>query len=424
MGASPLKTTSRGLNIAFTSILKEENYKAPSSTTIKRWTQQVGYYKLKRTKTVANDWMVLIDASIQMGDKKCILILGLRSTVFKNIKDKVLKLENLELLSMRIVSSLKSEVIAEMLEETALRIGKIMAVCSDRGSDILRGIKNFQLSNPETRHIADTAHRVSNLLEAVLEKSARWKSFREEVTLARRKMQNSLIPGALPPSPRAKARYMNVDSLIEWAANILVLLENKVSEPGLDITELQKYLGWLSSYRDEVEHWNRLISIGVAARHVVRVEGVHIHIVDSFEKAISSVKMGAREQQFADQLSEFLLNQSRGMNFGECFMGSTEVLESLFGKIKYIEREQRCFGFTSLLLAAMAAVGPLDEQTIAEAMVSVKLSDINAWSTNELGESVQSQRRKIKKAVAKQIKKLAKKEQEISGILEKAAACF
>ena len=64
--------------------------------------------------------------------------------------------------------------------------------------------------------------------------------------------------------------------------------------------------------------------------------------------------------QFADQLTEFLLNQSKGVRFGEWFIGSSEILESLFGKIKYMEREQRAFGFTSLLLAAMAAVGPLE----------------------------------------------------------------
>ena len=66
------------------------------------------------------------------------------------------------------------------------------------------GVKDFQATSPTTRHIGDTAHRVSNILEATLEKCKRWKAFREEVTQARRKMQNSLVPGALLPSPRKK----------------------------------------------------------------------------------------------------------------------------------------------------------------------------------------------------------------------------
>lgn len=420
IGASPLRTTANSLKISFETLPQLKGYRAPSFTTIKRWAQQIGYYKLKRIKDIANDWMVIIDASIQMGEKKCVVILGCRGTNLP--RNRALMLEDLEILSMVIVSSLNGEVVAEMLREVALAVGKIVAICSDRGSEILRGVRDFQIISHETRHIGDTAHRVSNFLEATLEKTTRWKEFREQITLARRKMQHSLIPGALPPSPRAKARYMNVDSLIKWAADMLVLLDHGVSNPGLDIDELRKYLGWLSSYQDEVEHWNRLISIGVAARYVVRMEGIHMNIVDSFEQAISSIKMGMRELQFADQLTAFLLSQSKGMKPKECFIGSTEALESLFGKIKYMEREQRAFGFTSLLLAAMAAVGPIDEKTIAEAMTAVKLSDIDKWVAEEIGQSVQSQRRQIKKIVARLTVKTTKERQEVSGILERDAA--
>ena len=328
---------------------------------------------------------------------------------------------------MRILSTLNGEAVAEILKEVASTVGKIIAICSDRGSEMLRGIKLFQIFSPETRQIGDTAHRVSNLLETALDKAPRWKEFREQLTQARRKMQNSLIPGALPPSPRAKARYMNVGTMIMWAAEMVVLLDNGISYPSLDIEELQKYLGWLLSYRDDIDYWNRLISIGEAARHVVRIEGIHINIVDSFEQAISSVRMGAKELQFADHLSSFLLSQSKGVKFGEYFVGSSEILESLFGKIKYMEREQRAFGFTSLVFAAMAAVGQLDKKTVAQAMEFVKRSDIDEWAAKEIGQSVQSQRRQIKKIIGCLVVKKSKRikmGQEISGILEDAAACF
>lgn len=417
MGALPLRTASNSLRISFETLPELKGYLTPSFTTIKRWVQQVGYYKLKRAKTIADDWMVMIDASIQMGEKKCIVLLGCRAVNLP--KNRALRLEDLEVLGMRIVSSFNSKVVTEMLHEATSLIGKIICICSDRGSEIIRGVKDFQTISPNTRHIGDTAHRVSNLLEATLEKNARWKVFREEVTQARRKMQHSLVPGALPPSPRAKARYMNVDSLINWALNMLILLDHGISTSSLDIDELRKYLGWLSCYREDIEYWNRLISIGVAARHVVRIEGIHSNIVDSFEEILSTVKIGSKEMQFVDQLVTFLVNQSKGMKFGQRFIGSTEILESLFGKIKYMEHEQRAYGFTSLLLAAIASVGPIDEKVIVEAMRSVKLSNLDEWRMTEIGQSVQSQRRKIKKIVADLVVKMG---QKVSGILERLAA--
>lgn len=397
LGASPLKTASNSLQIIFEIIPGLKNFTSPSPTTIKRWTQKVGYHKLILPKIIADDWMVIIDASIKMGEKKCLLVVGCRQTDFA--MNRALTLEDLTPLSLRIVSSLNANVVTEVLNEVALAVGKIKCICSDRGSEMLRGIKDYQINNPETRSISDTAHRIANLLEATLEKSKRWKVFREEVTQARRRMQNSLIPGFLPPSPRTKARYMNVDSLIIWAAEILLLFDNVGSLPELEMKELQKYLGWLTNYREDVGYWNRIVSIGMVARNLVREEGIHMNIADSFEQSISKVNMSFRELQFANELVVFLLGQSKGIKPGERFVGSSEVLESLFGKVKYMEYEQTTFGFTSLVLAAIAHVGASDEKIIKQAITSVKLSDIDEWSARELGRTVQSQRRQMKKTI-------------------------
>jgi hypothetical protein len=370
-------------------------------------------------KTIASDWMVLIDASIQMGEKKCLLVVGCRK--FKLVNNKRLTLEDLEILSVRITSTLNANMITQVLREVSCRVGKIMCICSDKGSEILRGIRDFQANNFGTRHITDTAHRVANYLQALLEKNESWKKFREEVTQARRRMQNSLVSGALPPNVRIKSRFMNVDSIIKWALDMLILLDNGVSTVDLNIEELKKYLDWIQGYRNDIAYWNRLISIGAIARDCVRKENIHMNIADSFEQAISSIKMGVRELAFAEQISLFLLEQSKNVRLGECFIGSTEILESLFGKIKYMEREQTTFGFTSLVLAAMAHVGSSDEQMIAKAIKEVKDSDVNQWSEKEIGGSVQSQRRKIRSRIRELTGEM---ERNLSGILEKKVVGF
>jgi hypothetical protein len=419
MGASPLRTASNGLRITFANLLELKNYKAPSYTTIKRWVQKVGYYKLMLPKNVADDWMVIMDASIQMGEKKCLLVLGCRQSDFP--KNRALALEDLEVLSLRIVSTLNASVVVQVLNEVASAIGRITCVCSDRGPDILRGVKDFQKNHPEMRHINDTAHRIANLLEGILEHSERWKEFREQVTQTRRRMQNSLLPGLLPPSPRTKARYMNVDSLIKWAAEMLLLIDNPDSIPKLELEELKKYAGWILNYREDVNYWNRIISIGIIARELVRVEGMHMNIADSFKQSISSIRIGIKELLFVDQIVLFLSEQSKSVKAGERLLASTEVLESLFGKMKYMEYEQTAFGFTSLVLAAIAHVGVSDDKIITKAITLVKHSDLDTWSAKEVGKSVQSQRRQTKKIISNLKKNLG---QEITGILEGEAVGF
>ncbi len=51
--------------------------------TLRRWFNQVGYYKLNRKKTKADDWFYLIDNEIRLENKKACLILGGRLSQIK-----------------------------------------------------------------------------------------------------------------------------------------------------------------------------------------------------------------------------------------------------------------------------------------------------------------------------------------------------
>jgi len=42
------------------------------------WLLRLGYYKLMRPKVQAEDWVWIIDHTVQLGDDKCLVILGVR----------------------------------------------------------------------------------------------------------------------------------------------------------------------------------------------------------------------------------------------------------------------------------------------------------------------------------------------------------
>ena len=53
------KTFANNLKITFETIPETKKYTAPSCTTIKRWVQKVGYYKLTQPKTIAVDALII-----------------------------------------------------------------------------------------------------------------------------------------------------------------------------------------------------------------------------------------------------------------------------------------------------------------------------------------------------------------------------
>jgi hypothetical protein len=75
-------------------------------------------------------------------------------------------------------------------------------------------------------------------------------------------------------------------------------------------------------------------------------------------------------------------------------LGSSEILESLFGKFKYIEGDQASSGLSSLVLSIPALVGKLDEFVVRKALETVSCADINEWIEQNMGQTFLSQRRK------------------------------
>ena len=53
--------------------------KPPSINSGKFWMLKLGYYNLTKELTKADDWIYIIDHSIQMGKDKLLLILGVRT---------------------------------------------------------------------------------------------------------------------------------------------------------------------------------------------------------------------------------------------------------------------------------------------------------------------------------------------------------
>ena len=50
--------------------INEVNNQSPSHVTIRNWTLKIGYYELTHQKEKADDWIILLDHSIQFGQEK------------------------------------------------------------------------------------------------------------------------------------------------------------------------------------------------------------------------------------------------------------------------------------------------------------------------------------------------------------------
>ena len=89
----------------------------------------------------------------------------------------------------------------------------------------------------------------------------------------------------------------------------------------------------------------------------------------------------------------FVASQARRAKPGERFPGSTEILESCFGKLKQLEKQQAQGGFTSLMVSFGALLAETTTKVVNAAMKHSGTQDVFKWCKEHLGITLFGQRK-------------------------------
>lgn len=100
-----------------------------------------------------------------------------------------------------------------------------------------------------------------------------------------------------------------------------------------------------------------------------------------------------RAQAIRDELVEFVHEESLKAGPQERLLGSSEVIESVFGKLKRLEQDQANSGFTGLVLSVAAMVSVTTADVVYQAMEGVSTKTILDWCRKKFGKSVQAKRK-------------------------------
>lgn len=92
----------------------------PTWHTGRLWMLRLGYYKLTRPKEQADDWVWIVDHTVQIGAKKCFIILGLRLSDLPPI-GQCLSHQDVELIALLPVEKSNKEVVYRQLEAFTFR---------------------------------------------------------------------------------------------------------------------------------------------------------------------------------------------------------------------------------------------------------------------------------------------------------------
>lgn len=376
--------------IKFFSPLIPNFSKAPTWYAGRLWILKLGYYKLFKPKEQAGDWIWIVDHLVQAGMLKCFVILGIRAKDLP--KDRPLNKADVQPLALMPVKTSNGAVVCEQLQNAAETNGFPCAIVADHGSDLNSGVRQFCKMHAPTIDIYDITHCMASLLRAELQNDEIWKSFIELAALARKYMFQTNIAGLMPPNQRSKARYMNIDIMVKWGMKILNRLDAGDYPTNIDSHKLKCKLGWLPFFRKDLEIWNRILERTSYAEHHIRTYGYYIGVTMDIDRAFMQMDNCNKSIAFQKRILQAVFVEEAKLKSGQRLLGSTEIIESLFGSYNELVQNQSSSGFTNTLLTLSAMVSDTSDQEIKSGIEGTTIKQLKEWTLDWIGETVQAQR--------------------------------
>lgn len=366
---------------------------APTDDCGQLWLLRIGLYEIQRPKEKTDDRVWIVDHTIQIGVTKCLLIVACRLSWWQD-ELRPLRHSDLEFLALEPVEKSDGEAVQRQLEDTADRVGVPRAIVGDHGTDLKRGIEGFQEDHPETANVYDIAHKMAILVKQELAADDRWSTYLKQIGETKQRLQQTTLAYLTPPTPKSKARYMNLESLVKWGMKTLAYLDDPkpVDDQAVDKAKLKEKLAWLRKYRQALAEWGAVMRVVATTLQYIREQGYHRRATSQLKKKLKSETRGPLSRRLVEKTLAFVKEQAHQAKKGEHLIGSSEVLESVIGRGKRMERQQSKSGFTKMVLAMAAAVVNPTKEFLEQALATVKTHNVIQWRNDRLGTSVQSQR--------------------------------
>jgi hypothetical protein len=339
-------TSYRGIALIFASLRGVVAALGPCAETIRLWLLRVGLFLLRRPVPRCSDWVFLVDLTVQLGTHKCLVILGVPLSQLRRdgySPDH----HDVQVLSLQVLARCTGETVSGHLSSVSKRVGLPAQIVSDHGGDVWAGIRLFQRKNRHPGQVVETwdiTHGLALLLKDQLEPDPRWVSFVRACQSTRQQLQQTAGSFLQPPAWRNKARFLNLENHLRWANEMLAVLgggtEGALAEQlGRSEAEtkqwLEEELGWLRGYAGEVRVWSNFQRVVKEAEEEIKRAGLSRTSWRKIQRRLAGEsRPSGKEKEFRRQVLAFVQKEGAKVPLRRQYLGSSDVLESLFGKYK------------------------------------------------------------------------------------------
>jgi hypothetical protein len=372
----------------------------PSFSSVRKWLGRIGLYELNREKERRDDWIFIVDLTVELGTEKGLVVLGvpeqlLLTEVFPSKRG--LQHQDVQVLALEIMRSTKGELIEQKLTEITQKFGRPKQIIADRGSDIQRGIKLYKSQFPDVIYTYDVTHAMALFLKHELRNCEKYQSFIQQCSQCRKQLQQTELSFLSPPAQRSQCRYFNVEKLLDWAFSILNSPLDTLTylvpsiEPDVLHSKLKEKFAWLAAYQNSLKNWSQMVQITRFVETQIKLCGLNQEIFSIIQQHLA-IEVNYLKR-FAQKIIDYLTMELSPIQPGQTLLATTDILESLFGKYKQFSSRSPLKQIGQIFLSICLSTLNLTTTVVKEALETVRFLDVEDWAAQVFGQSMLSKRR-------------------------------
>ena len=192
---------------------------------------------------------------------------------------------------------------------------------------------------------------------------------------------------------------MNLSSLLGWANMVSYHLRHPESEARVGVSQnrMDEKLGWLGEYEADLTNWSACQEMIDESLSFINHEGLSAGTSERLRAHLEEVLPGqpgrdAPASRVQELLVAFVERSEQKLNPGERAWLSTEILESLFGRLKHLEGQHIKSGLTSFLACLPTLCCPIDPERIRRRLLEVSTPQLKEWARTVIGSTLTARR--------------------------------
>lgn len=364
----------------------------PSYNTIDYWTRKCGLDELKHTPEALKDidYAVIIDECMMIGSEKLLPVFAVPA----EHHGRPLQLDDIRVIGFNVQPGWIAQTVHETLESNILTMGKKPKyVITDNDYKMRKAVA---LSD-YTWH-RDISHTLAMFMERVYKHDTEFVAFNKRIATCKKQYCMKEVAYLQSPSQRTKARFMNLSDNVNWA-NTMLYMFNRLNPYEREI------FSFIPMYASLIEELKETVSYIHSIEKEMKHNGLSKKTIATCKRQVSVTFMRGndRMRKVGQQIIDYLAQEERLLKNEEVVHNSSDVIESAFGIVKFIQSPNRLNGVTTLILhlpviLAFAGKSVSRDYNVKERLCKTKIKDITLWKNENLMENLVRRRIKTLKA--------------------------